>query len=308
MPSREFRLYHDLVTPALVPKDMPSKPLAFTREEIDALTDTMSDMEISFKTGHAYSAVRKARLHFGVKTFTQKTGLVRIGETGELRPKGSVRGAVRSDGLIDDFFRCIDEPVKAYWLGALLADGWVSHRGGRPKEVGLAVRPDDVEWLQDFQEAIGHTGRISIKENRNSLAVCGVSAVATVRVTCQRFTAYAVQAGVLPRKSGANRLPAVPPDHARHFCRGLFDGDGSIGRVNFALICNNKTFAVEMQDLIAGHTGVSLKISSPCSSVTGKPVARLTGYRKDQSVLSWMYQDASPVLRRKYERFVEHWN
>lgn len=284
-----------------------AKPIAFSYEELDTLTDKMSDMEISFQTGHSYAVVRKARLHHGIKTFTQKTGLVKIGETGELRPKGSVRGAVRDDALRDDFFQKIDDPAKAYWLGALIADGWTTLRNGRPKEVGLAVAPGDVEWLVAFQGSIGHSGKIVIKENRRSLAASGVSAVATVRVTCQRFTQYAIEAGVALRKSGSTRVPALPGELASHFCRGLFDGDGSIGKVSFALICNGEAFADEMQQLIGCHTGAVLKKSAPTSPVTGKPVFRLTGYRKDRKVLQWMYQGQQPVLARKYEKFSMFW-
>lgn len=284
------------------------KPLNFSYDELNALTDQWSDLEIAFRHGLAYSAVRKARIHYGIKTFTQKTGLVRIGETGELRPKGSVRGAIRSDGLRDDYFQFIDEPEKAYWLGALLADGWVTLRNGRPKEVGLAVSPDDIEWLTAFQGAIGHSGRIVIKENKNSLAASGVSAIATVRITCQRFTQYAIEAGIIPRKSGITRVPAIPDMLANHFARGLFDGDGGIGEKNFALICNGLAFCEEMQALIARHTRSTLRVSAPLSPVTGKPVCRLTGYRKDACVLKWMYQDQRPVLARKYEKFSRFWS
>jgi hypothetical protein len=285
-----------------------SKPLNFSYAELDALTDNWSDLEIAFRLNISYAAVRRARIHYKIKTFTQKTGLIRIGETGELRPKGSVRGAVRTDGLRDDFFQSIDEPEKAYWLGALLADGWVTLRDGRPKEVGLAVQPEDAAWLEAFQRSIGHTGRIVVKENRNTLAKGGISAIATVRVTCQRFTDYAIKAGITPRKSGQTRLPELNDDLAVHFTRGLFDGDGGIGKVNFALICNGADFCKDMQSLIAHHTGAQLHVSAPKSPTTGKPVYRLTGYRKDANVLRWIYQDQQPVLARKYEKFSRFWS
>lgn len=285
-----------------------TKPLPFSYEELDRLTDSMSDLEISFLTGHSYAAVRKARLAHGLKTFTQKTGLVRIAETGELRRKGSVRGAVRSDGLIDDYFREVDSPNKAYWLGALYADGWVTLRNGVPKETGLAVQPDDAAWLQEFQRDIGHSGRIVIKENRNSLAKGGLSAVATLRVTCQRFTEYAISAGVIPRKSGRLSLPAISTELAPDFCRGLFDGDGSIGEKNFTLICGDKSFTEEVQQLIERCTGSTLYPESPLSPTTGRPVWRLSGYKKDRRVLTWMYQGRRPVLARKYEKFSRYWS
>lgn len=285
-----------------------AKPLAFSREELEALTDQWSDKEIAIRFNLAYSAVRKARIHFGIKTFTQKTGMVRIAATGELRPKGSVRGAKRKDGLDDEFFKVINNKEKAYWLGALFSDGWVTLRDGKPKEVGLAVKQSDEQWLKDFQESIGHTGKIAVKENKKSLSKTGLSTLCVLRVTCQRFTRYAIEAGVIPRKSGFLKAPDIQHALVRHFVRGLFDGDGSIGEKNFALICNNLSFCNEIKNLIEKHTGIALRISSPCSPVTGKPVYRLTGYRKDKHVLTWLYQDQSPVLARKYEKFSRFWS
>lgn len=112
------------------------KPLAFTAQEIDDLTDQWSDLEIAFRYQLAYSAVRKARITHGVKTFTQKTGLVKIGLTGELRKKGSVRGAVRDDGLVEDYFARIDSPEKAYWLGLLMAMVGSRSEEAYPRKLG----------------------------------------------------------------------------------------------------------------------------------------------------------------------------
>lgn len=279
----------------------------FSYEELDSLTSCMSDTEIASSLGISYAVVRDARIHFGLKTFTQKTGLVRIKATGELRPKGSVRGVVRRDGLKVDYFRSIDEPEKAYWLGALLADGWVCTRGGRPKEVGLAVKESDKEWLKSFQAAIGHVGRVTTKENKNSLAKSSSSHMSTVRVTCQAFTKWAIEAGITERKSGNLVLPAAANAFPADFCRGFCDGDGSIGKVNFTLICNSEDFAHQVSQLIKRETGQTLHYSECASPQTGKYVSRLCGYRKNRDVLAWMYQDRTPSLARKYDRFSRFW-
>lgn len=286
----------------------PAKPLAFTAEEISALTDQWSDLEIATRHGLAYSAVRKARLTHGVKTFTQKTGLVRIAKTGELRRKGSVRGAVRTDALADDYFACIDNPEKAYWVGLLMADGWAVLRDGIPKEVGLACHPQDEELLYFFREAVGSSGRITTKTNNRSYASGGVSQISTIRITCQTFTKHAIAAGVEPRKSGRLVLPPAAHLYPSDFCRGFFDGDGSICDRNFTFICGSADFQKELMQLIHYETGHALFPATPISPKTGKSVERLTGYRKNKEVLDWLYQRNTPCLSRKYLKYKAHWN
>lgn len=288
---------------------MPSKPkpLAFSAEELDKLTDQWSDLEIAFRFGLAYSAVRKARLTYGLKTFTQKTGLVKIGLTGELRPKGSVRGAVRSDSLQDDYFAVVDTHEKAYWLGLLMADGWACLRNGVPKEIGLACHPGDDELLFAFQKAIGHTGRITTKTNKRSFKQGGISEISTLRVTCQTFTKHAIEAGIALRKSGCLKLPVGAKLFPADFCRGFMDGDGSIGTINFTLICGSEGFQSELSQLIEQETGHRLHPATPISPTTGRGVPRLTGYRKDKAVLDWVYQRKSPCLSRKYAKYLKHW-
>jgi len=287
---------------------VPIKPLAFTAEEINALTDQWSDLEIAAQHRLAYSAVRKARLAHGVKTFTQKTGLVRIAETGELRRKGSVRGAVRTDGLQDDYFACIDNPEKAYWIGLLMADGWVTLREGVPKEVGLACHPQDDELLTFFGKAIGSSGRIVTKTNNRSYSSSGKSQISTIRITCQAFTRHAIAAGVKTRKSGCLVLPPAAHLFPSDFCRGFFDGDGSICHRSFTFICGSADFQQELMALIRYETGHALHPAIVISPNNGKGVERLSGYRKDKSVLDWMYQRNSPALSRKYLKYITHWS
>ncbi|KZR64315.1 hypothetical protein [Prochlorococcus sp. MIT 1306] len=288
---------------------MPQLPLsiAFTKEEIDLLTDKWSDSEISSHTGYAYSRVWKARRHHGVKTFTQKTGNIKIGKTGEIRKKGSVRGAIREDNLDDHYFENIDSPVKAYWLGVLLADGWSSLRGGVPKEVGLALKVKDEGHLETFKLDTGYSGRITRKLNENSLSKDGKSIMSSIRITCQRFTKYAIKAGIKLKKSGQLEIPIGAYNFPSDFLRGFADGDGSIGTKNFTIICGSPDFQTQLMLFISDHTGHDLYPEAPLSPTTGKPCERLTGYRKDKPVLDWMYKNAERYLPRKLDKYYKYW-
>lgn len=281
--------------------------LAFTKEEIEQLTNEFSDSEIANLKGIAYSAVRKARLFYGVKTFTQKTGLVRIKETGELRRKGSVRGVLRSDNLIVDYFKDIDTPEKAYWLGMLLADGWVTCRNNVPKEVGLALKLEDKNAVEQLKRDVRYSGKIVDKVNKNSYAA-GESRLATLRITCQKFTEYTIAAGIKERKSGKLKVPEGAFKFPSSFCRGYFDGNGSINSRNFCFICVSENFNTELKDFIEKYAQTELSSTCQISQNTGKPVWRLTGYRQDRKVLSWMYRSPGFRLERKHKEFLAYWD
>ena len=287
---------------------LPEKPLAFTKGEIDDLTSRWSDAEIASRLGIAYSAVRKARIAHGIQTFTQKTGLVKIRETGELRPKGSVRGVVRSDGLDDRYFEKIDSPEKAYWLGLLVADGWVSSRAGVPKEVGLALQLQDREVVEGFKAATGYSGRVTQSTHYNSLSRSGMNTLATLRVTCQAFARHAMEAGLQERKSGRLVMPPAAYEFSADFCRGYFDGNGSIAEGQFAFICGSSDFQRDLRALIAVETGCVLRPSASCSPISGKPVERLTGCKRDKAVLDWIYKGKVPCMPRKLSKYQRCWN
>lgn len=283
-------------------------PLKISFEELDKLTDSYNDREIARLLNSNYATVNAIRNQYGIKTFTQKTGLVKIGLTGELRKKGSVRGAVRTDGLKENYFLTIDEPNKAYWLGMLFADGWVSYRNGVPKETGLAFKSTDIDHVYAFKNAVAYPGRVIVKENKQSLTKNKISELATVRITSQRFTLNAVNAGVIPRKSGQIVLTPSCKVYPASFLRGYFDGDGSLCKNLFTFICNSLEYANQINELIREHTGKTLKLTQVYSQLTNKQVARLTGVRKDKEILQWMYSEKGDRLPRKHQRFLDYWS
>lgn len=279
----------------------------FSFQELDLLTSSFSDLEIAEKFKLSYATVYKERKFYGIKTFTQKTGFVKMKGTKELRPIGSVRGAIRKDGLNDCYFESIDSEEKAYWIGLLLADGWTTLRGDKPKEVGLACSAKDLHILEDFKKATGYGGKITQKVNKRSLSKSGESTISTLRITSQRFTKHTIEAGIKLRKSGNTSLPESAFLYPASFCRGFFDGDGSISYKNFTFICNSKNFTNELKELIEKETAHSLKVACLISPTTKKDVYRLNGYIKNRDVLKWMYSSSGPKLDRKYQKFLEFW-
>lgn len=132
------------------------------------------------------------------------------------------RGAPRKWVVDDAFF---DEPwteANAYWCGFLLADGCLYSGGdGQDRvQIGLGTVGDEVH-LRRFCDVVS-PGRAICETSRDGLplwivAVCSDHMAARLRCL-----------GVTERKSATATPPVLPEAVARHFWRGVLDGDGGI--------------------------------------------------------------------------------
>lgn len=283
--------------PSLIPIDP---------EELNQLTDSYSDREIAKILGTSHGTIVRARARFGIQTHREKTGLTNHRKKDYGEPDG--RWEFQPSGVFKaDYFRSVDTPSKAYWLGYAFADGWSSFRNNKPKELGFACHPEDAYHLHRFREEIQYGGAIVTRVNQKTLAKSGKSRLSTFRVTQQAFTGYAVQAGVIQRKSSQLSLTRACLTYPSHFVRGYFDGDGSISQENFCYICNTEAWMKQLRWLIYQETGQELKAASTISPTTDKATWRLIGLRSNRSVAAWMYQSASTSLDRKYIEFSRFW-
>jgi hypothetical protein len=274
-------------------------------EELSRLTEQYSDRQIAEILGTSHGTIVRARKRFGISTHRQKTGVTNHRQKKEGEPLGRWEYTPELPFEMD-YFRTIDRPSKAYWLGYLYADGWVSYRAGKPKEIGLACHPEDTYHLHKFREDIHYWGAIVTRTNKSSLGRTPTR-LSTVRVTQQAFAQYAVEAGVIQRKSSCLSLTPSCLAFPSHFVRGYFDGDGSLSKETFIFICNTEGWLDELSSLIRSETGCELKVKVARSPTTGKQVFRLVGQRAHLDAISWMYQNSAISLDRKYEEFSRYW-
>lgn len=119
-----------------------------------------------------------------------------------------------------DFFKNINSKEKAYWLGFLYADGYVSQSGGR---VVVDLSEKDYNQVEKFCEVVG-ANKDKIK---NRTHPCGSKSI-SVRITNKKFASYIIDKGCINAKSKIISLPEFknePLDLA--FLSGYYDGDGS---------------------------------------------------------------------------------
>ena len=132
-----------------------------------------------------------------------------------------VRRRARQRSLGASYFESICDESRAYWLGFIAADGWLT-RTTRATQFGLQLLARDTDHLAVL------AGHLDLRIRPAAHGTVAITSCNTALVHDLR------RAGITERKSSNPELVLAlercPPALRRHFVRGLFDGDGSAVR------------------------------------------------------------------------------
>lgn len=196
----------------------------------------------------------------------------------------------------EHIFDVIDTEEKAYWLGFLYADGWVSKDDFT---IELCLKEEDKEHLEKFKEFMECSNEIRFKPAKlgNSYRI-GMSS--------KHLHSRLNELGCTIQKS----LNLEYPTHLnlgeleRHFIRGYFDGDGWIGvkRKTGWNRCNI-TGTFSMIDGILNYFGFEKRVEQ--IKMSGN--APMFEFSKSQCeiLLYTIYSNATVMIKRKYERYIK---
>lgn len=212
----------------------------------------------------------------------------------------STRKKISSD---DTLFEKIDNEEKAYWLGFLYADGSITYNLEKTKyviELGLAIK--DYNHLEKFKKFLKCKNNIKLREKTKScrLIICS-------KKMCEDL----IKLGCVPNKSLILKYPTeeqVPLELQKHFIRGYFDGDGSIGL--------SKTRTTPKITLIGTIEFINdFKKLFPKGIIQIKDKRHLNNtfsirFNVQQGIgfLYTIYKDSEIYLDRKYERYINLFN
>lgn len=128
-----------------------------------------------------------------------------------------------------NYFKEINTPEKAYWLGFLYADGCITryYKNEKLSTMGLelTLQEADKEHLEKFKQALESNVPLSkkiIKDKYMSYRIV---------ICCKSLCEDLINLGCVPQKSLILKFPnniIVPDNFISHFIRGYFDGDGGI--------------------------------------------------------------------------------
>lgn len=213
--------------------------------------------------------------------------------------------SVRQYEVNDHFFDIIDTEEKAYFLGILLADGNV--RSDHP-EISLGLQEEDKPLLEKLNRFV-HPERPLLYLNRD-IKYPNWKNQWKLYISSQYMKDTVAKYGLIPKKSLIKTFPQVildsNEDIIRHFIRGYFDGNGSIGiypsgdsgSVKFTFcITSTESMCKSLQDVFQ----IILDIQSSIKPHT--KVFNVIIYDQIMifKIMKWFYKDATIYMNRKHE-------
>lgn len=265
------------------------KNLKLTFQKLDDLTNQFSDKEIAEQNGVSATGLTRTRKKLGVKSFFEKTGMVKVNGKVAI---SSNHGNVLANGHVT-YFDNINTPDKAYFLGLAATDGVVNRNGSL---MYFELQQSDGYILQEFIDYSGWPTKVNPgPPSHNSVLIS----------LCSKYLVKELATwGITANKSKTLKMLREIPKHLESdFVRGCWDGDGHVGKINFSLVSASLIFIEQIQQIIYNNTGVKLHISKPKN---GNPFS-LQGGRTAPQVIRWIYSNSKPVLHRKAIQVSRFW-
>lgn len=205
----------------------------------------------------------------------------------------------------DSFFETIDTENKAYWLGFIVADGYIqSHIRNNSKYVGITLKQGDKKHLHKFKFDISATYPIiDFKQD----GYTSNSKKSRILICSKKMYNDLMLHGLQENKTFHEYYPNIPIHLQRHFIRGVFDGDGCIYWDN-----RDKCLGIHIcgsKDLLLGiinyfeRLGLKKNIQKNCSIFDIH-----LSHKKALFVLNEMYRDSTVYLDRKYKIYKKYTN
>ena len=196
----------------------------------------------------------------------------------------------------EGIFATIDTPEKAYWLGLLIADGYVSDTRPDSQPI-VGIQLVDKELLEKFRQFLGvkspllHIGK--------KTETC--QTMYRLAIHSKRMATDLAKYGVVPRKSNLTFLPILSHHLMSHMIRGICDGDGTIShRTDRGIIigfCGSHRLITELRIWLISK----LEISDNKIHQNGAVSIIQWSNRVDmKKIVQYLYQDAEVYLERKY--------
>lgn len=206
------------------------------------------------------------------------------------------RDGARRYTLNEEYFSRIDSEEKSYWLGFITADGGII-RGPKTNALRVELNSRDAAHLERLAYALGSNKRIT-PTKRNCVGISFDS---------RKLLDSLDLLGIGPRKSAIVNPWNGPRHLMRHYWRGMFDGDGSIYKLNqrnewgLSLIGSKECVRVfaKWACNITGST------AAPRDAPGGMSVWAVIGKAKPQALSKALYARCSIALDRKYQKYQE---
>lgn len=204
--------------------------------------------------------------------------------------KNNVIVSNRKHYFNENIFDEIDNAEKAYWLGFIVADGYINEDRGF---LSIKLNAKDKEHLYKFMRFINGNENMIKTEYHN---ITG-NELTKIILNSRNFTNKLIKLNLRQRKSsGKEQLtPNIPKKYIRDYIRGLWDGDGHIEYMRLDLISSIEVLTFVQNYLNKKCDTNILNILDHCNTF------RIYVCKNRCKVLNHIYYKDSISLNRKYD-------
>ena len=135
-----------------------------------------------------------------------------------------VGGRKRQCTLNENYFQELDSKDKAYFLGFIYADGFITKRSQGQNILGLTLA--EIEPIDKFKNYIQTDKKVGYYKKSNGYS--DKSYEYKLALISDKLVSDIEKLGVVERKTLTLTFPDIREDLIPHFIRGYFDGDGSV--------------------------------------------------------------------------------
>lgn len=279
-----------------MPRKLKNSLASITAEEMNLLTETMTDKQIAEYFGDcSKNNVGHRRRSLGVKSYGEKHG-VTVGV------KGASNVTNRKHHFNESFFQSIDSEIKAYALGLFFTDGHITKELNRAR---LSFTEKDSIVLTQIAQEVGLDAPLLVDKPRKGNYQVHNMIVLNLNSTC--LVNDLLSLGLSPSKDDNTVLPCIPAHLECHLLRGIIDGDGYIP--SLTSYARQRSMAeISGREGLLQSINLLLERNGFCSGSIEKMkgIHRLRFKKAHLPVLDWAY-GCNPVIAipRKLKRYLE---
>lgn len=201
------------------------------------------------------------------------------------------------------YFEEINSEEKAYWLGFIYADGYITN-----DTLGISLSSLDEGHLRKFKTSVESTYPINRYKSKSIYGECNYSRMI---IKSKKIVEDLRQKGVLNNKSLILKFPdseILNESLHKDFIRGYFDGDGTLvlskNSINFK-ICGTRELLEKMIDIFNENSDYNFKkrLFKRWNNEKNNYYLSYGGRNKTLSIMNYLYNNSKIYLDRKYDKY-----
>lgn len=315
-----IRMYYPIGGASLVQEKLPSY------RHLDSIRRTASDLGIKGTTDYYEDYEDEI-----IKTHYPKNGYEKVMKLLPHRDKSSIQQRANKLGVSflsynENYFNEIDTPQKAYWLGFMYTDGYVTTNN----RWGITLGIKDIDHLVKFTKAFDSNINIKTRKRASKFedTLGKEYEECSFLINNSNMHKNLIAKGVISNKTKSMVFPPkeiIPEEFLSHFIRGLFDGDGSyslsvshpkykdkvynVTSCEISFVCCSKDFIEQLAEIISSKTNIKIRIDK--SSNKELYVLRISNKKDLLNFINFVYDidESDEKLDRKYlkvQQIIKH--